>query len=64
MTGEDTAHWEDSVHAVVNYKEYDLRIALELLIVTIFKNSMNPITDPTPVYSQSYTWQYEQLTSP
>jgi hypothetical protein len=33
---------------------------LELLVVTIcvYKYSVNPITNPNPVYSHSYMWQY------
>jgi hypothetical protein len=34
-TGEDAAYWEDLVHAVVNYKLFELAIAL-LLLVAVF----------------------------
>jgi hypothetical protein len=36
----------------------ELAIALWLLVATICKLSINPITNPNPVYSHSYTWQY------
>jgi hypothetical protein len=57
-TGEDTADWEDLVRAVVNCRVCESAIALQLLVVTIYKWSTNPITNPNPVYSHSYTWQY------
>jgi hypothetical protein len=40
---------------VVNCRLCELPIALELLVVTICKTSINPITNPNPVISHSYT---------
>jgi hypothetical protein len=37
---------------------YILAIELQLLVVTIFKCSINPISNPYPVYSHSTMWQY------
>jgi hypothetical protein len=51
MTNENIAQWEDLVHAVVNCIVCELAIALELLVVTFCKNSMNPTDDTNPVYS-------------
>jgi hypothetical protein len=46
-TGEDTADWKDSVHVVVNYSVCELATALQLLVVTISKCSINPVTSQT-----------------
>jgi hypothetical protein len=43
-TCESTEHWEDLVRAVVNRRVCELTIALELLVVTSCKWSINPIT--------------------
>jgi hypothetical protein len=56
--GEDTANWEHLVRAVVKCWVCELTIALWSLVVTICKCSINPINNPNPVYSQSYTQQY------
>jgi hypothetical protein len=53
-TGDDTANWEDLMHAVVNCKECEIANALKSLIVTSFKSSVIPITNPIPIYSHSY----------
>jgi hypothetical protein len=57
-TGENTADWEDLVRTVVNCWVCKLATAVKLLIVAICKLSLNPITNPNPVYSHSYTWQH------
>jgi hypothetical protein len=44
---------EDLVRAVVNCRVCELAIALKLLVVTICKCSVNPITNPNAVCSQS-----------
>jgi hypothetical protein len=51
------------VHAVVNCRVCicELEIALELLVVKFYKWSINPITNPNPVYSHSYTCQYYKI---
>jgi hypothetical protein len=36
---------------------------LYLLVVTIWKCSINLVTNPNPVYSYSYAWQYKGKTS-
>jgi hypothetical protein len=54
-TGEDAAEWEDLVRAVVNCIVCELAIALQLLVVTICKCSINAITNPNPGCSHSYT---------
>jgi hypothetical protein len=46
------------VRAAVNCRVCELAVALELLVATICKNSVNSTTNPNPVYSHSYTWQY------
>jgi hypothetical protein len=51
MTGEDTADYGALVCAVVNCRVRELAIALYLLVVTICKCSVNPITNPNPVCS-------------
>jgi hypothetical protein len=51
-TGEDTA---DLLRAVVNCRVCELPIALYLPVVTICKCSINPITNPNPVYSHTHT---------
>jgi hypothetical protein len=59
---EDTANWEDFVHAVVKCRVCELAITLWLLVVMFCKCSINPITNPNPVYSQSrhsVVWQVE-----
>jgi hypothetical protein len=52
MTGEDTADKEDLLHAVVNCRVHELVIMLyeELLVVTICKGSINPLTNQNPIY--------------
>jgi hypothetical protein len=45
-TGEDTAVWEDLIHAVVNHWVCELARALQLLVVMFRKSSVNPITNP------------------
>jgi hypothetical protein len=57
-TGEDTADWEKLVHAVVNCRVCELVRVQQLLAVMICKCSINPTTNPNPIYSHSYTWQY------
>jgi hypothetical protein len=54
-TVENTADWEDIVRAVVNCRVCELAKALYLLVVTICKCSINPITNPNPVFSHPYT---------
>jgi hypothetical protein len=44
-----------TVRVVVNCRVCELATALYLLVVTICKCSINPITDPNPVYSHSIT---------
>jgi hypothetical protein len=46
------------MRAVVNCRVCELAIALQLLVVTICKCSVNPITNPNPVYSHFITSQY------
>jgi hypothetical protein len=41
------------VRAVVNGRVQELAIALQLLVVTFCKSSINLITNPNPVYSHS-----------
>jgi hypothetical protein len=53
MTGEDIADGKDLVLAVMNYRLCKLVIALKLLVVTICKWSLNPVTSPNPVYRHS-----------
>jgi hypothetical protein len=57
-TDEDKADWEDLVSAVVNCSVCELVTVLHLLVVTICKWSVNPITNPNPIYSNSYVPQY------
>jgi hypothetical protein len=52
-TGEDTVDWESLVRAVVNCRVCELAIVLELLVFTICKCSINPITNPNSIYSQT-----------
>jgi hypothetical protein len=59
-TGEDAADWEDLVRVVVKCRVCELAIALQLLVLTICEFSTDPITNPNPVYSHSYTWQHTQ----
>jgi hypothetical protein len=54
-TGEDTADWEDLVCAVLNCRMCEWAIALLLLAVPICKSSINPITNPNPLYSHNHT---------
>jgi hypothetical protein len=58
--GEGIVDWEDLVRAVVNCRVCELALALQLLVVMIGKCSVSPITNPNPVYSHSYAWQYLQ----
>jgi hypothetical protein len=60
-TGEDTEDWKDLRCAVVNCKECELAIALELLVVTFCRWSVNAITNLNPVCSHQHTWQYAFL---
>jgi hypothetical protein len=60
-TREDTADWEGLGRAVVNCRVCELGIALYLLVVMFSKSTTNVITDPNPVCSHSYTWQYNEL---
>jgi hypothetical protein len=50
ITCEDTADWEDLVRAVGNCRVCELAITLQVLVVTFCKVSVNPITNPNPVY--------------
>jgi hypothetical protein len=54
-TGEDTADWEDLVHAVLNCRVCELVIALQLLVVMIYKCSINPLSIQTPSIV-THTW--------
>jgi hypothetical protein len=56
--GEGIADWEDLVRAVVKWHMCDLAIALQLLVVTICKWSINSITNPNLIYSHAYMWHY------
>jgi hypothetical protein len=49
MEAEDTADWEDLVHATENCRLCELAIAPQLLVVTICKCSIEPIAIPNPV---------------
>jgi hypothetical protein len=49
---------EDLVRAVVDCRVCELVTALQLLVVTICKCSVNPITIPNPIYSHTNTCQY------
>jgi hypothetical protein len=57
-TCEDTADWEHIVRAIVNCSVCELATTLYVLVVTICKRTINPITNPNPVYSHSIAWQY------
>jgi hypothetical protein len=43
------------VRAAVNYRECELATALQFLVDTVCKWSINPITNPATVYNHSYT---------
>jgi hypothetical protein len=58
-TGEATADWKDFARAVLNWKVRELAIALQLFVVTFCTYSINPITNPNTVYSDSCTWIYD-----
>jgi hypothetical protein len=45
--------WEDFVPAVVKRRVCELDIALQVLVVTICKCSMNPVYNPKPVHTHS-----------
>jgi hypothetical protein len=62
VTGVNTAEWEVLVRAVVNCRVCELAITLQLCVVMICMCSINPITNPNPVCSHSYRWQYFHLT--
>jgi hypothetical protein len=55
MTDEDTADSEDLLQAALNFIVCELAIALQLRVVTICKCSINPITNPNPVYGHNQT---------
>jgi hypothetical protein len=55
--GEHTADWEDVSVCCSELVKCELAIALELLVVTICKCSINPIINPNPIYSHSYMCQ-------
>jgi hypothetical protein len=50
-TGEDTARWEDLVCAAVICKEHKSVRLLEVVVVTVSKSPVNPITNPNPLPS-------------
>jgi hypothetical protein len=50
-TSDDTADCEDLALAVVNCRLCKLATALGLLVATIFKSLINPITHLNPIYS-------------
>jgi hypothetical protein len=53
--------WKDLMRAVINCWVFELAIALWLLAVTICKWSINPVTNPNPVYSHtSFRWRYDK----
>jgi hypothetical protein len=52
---------EDLVRAGANCRVCELVIVLELLVVVIRRWSINPITNPKPIYSHAYMWQYKHL---
>jgi hypothetical protein len=62
-TGEDTTDWEDLVRAVVNCRLCELKIALQLLVVTFCNCIIQPIIDPNPVYNYSNSLYYIQYIS-
>jgi hypothetical protein len=45
-TGEDIGNWEDIVRAVMKCRVCELVIAVSLLVVTIYKCSVNPFNNP------------------
>jgi hypothetical protein len=51
-------HWKGLLYSVVRRRAHELARALQLLVVTICKCAINPVTNRNPVYSHSYTWQY------
>jgi hypothetical protein len=57
-TCEETADWKDLACPLVNCRACELATALQILVVTICKRSVTPITDPNPVYSHSCIWKY------
>jgi hypothetical protein len=60
-TGEDIADWKDLVRAVVNYGMCELAVALDLIVVTVCKSPINPITNRTPsIFTQSRDSMYHR----
>jgi hypothetical protein len=55
---EYTADLRHLVHILVDCRMCELSIALQLLVFTIYKCSINPIKKPNSVYSYSYAWQF------
>jgi hypothetical protein len=56
----DTAAWRDFACAVVICKVWRLAMVLKLLVVSnsVLKWSIIGISNPNPVCSHTYTWQY------
>jgi hypothetical protein len=55
------ADWEDVACALVICGVWRLAIALLLFIVMTWKQSINLFTNPYPVCSHTYTWQYNDF---
>jgi hypothetical protein len=52
-TGEDIADREGFLHDIVNCRLCVLAIALQLLVITFCKDSINPVTNQNPDYNHS-----------
>jgi hypothetical protein len=46
-----TADWEDLVHAVATFKVCKLVKMLQLILLKLFKNLVDPVTYPTHMYN-------------
>jgi hypothetical protein len=51
---------ENLVRAVVNYRVFELPLALLLFVVPFCKSSINKISNPNPACSHSYTCLFPQ----
>jgi hypothetical protein len=46
------------VHAVVDCRVCELAVALELIVVTLCKSLINPITNPNPIFSHKLVTKF------
>jgi hypothetical protein len=61
VTRQHIVKTQKTVREIVNCKECEIRIALQLILVTICKCSINQVTNRNPISGQCDTLQYDNV---